>query len=82
MELYEKLRLPNPREIGFRYPHQVSGGQLQRAMTAMANGMPSRPDHLRTSPTTALDVTHADRGLVGYSRYRRPVQYRCNLHHP
>ncbi len=27
MELYEKLRLPNPKEIGFRYPHQVSGGQ-------------------------------------------------------
>ena len=36
MELYERLRLPNPQEIGFRYPHQVSGGQLQRAMTAMA----------------------------------------------
>ena len=31
MELYERLRLPNPRDIGFRYPHKVSGGQLQRA---------------------------------------------------
>mgnify|MGYP005839828131 CR=1 FL=1 len=56
MELYEKLRLPNPREIGFRYPHQVSGGQLQRAMTAMA--MSCRPDLIIfDEPTTALDVT-------------------------
>jgi peptide/nickel transport system ATP-binding protein len=56
MELYEKLRLPNPKEIGFRYPHQVSGGQLQRAMTAMA--MACRPDLIIfDEPTTALDVT-------------------------
>ncbi len=56
MELYERLRLPNPREIGFRYPHQVSGGQLQRAMTAMA--MSCRPDLIIfDEPTTALDVT-------------------------
>ena len=56
MDLYEKLRLPNPREIGFRYPHQVSGGQLQRAMTAMA--MACRPDLIIfDEPTTALDVT-------------------------
>ncbi len=56
MELYERLRLPNPTEIGFRYPHQVSGGQLQRAMTAMA--MACRPDLIIfDEPTTALDVT-------------------------
>ena len=56
IELYEKLRLPNPGEIGFRYPHQVSGGQLQRAMTAMA--MSCRPDLIIfDEPTTALDVT-------------------------
>ncbi|MEY3306992.1 MAG: hypothetical protein RLZZ413_1030, partial [Pseudomonadota bacterium] len=36
VELYRRMRLPNPEDIGFRYPHQVSGGQLQRAMTAMA----------------------------------------------
>jgi len=55
-ELYERLRLPNPGEIGFRYPHQVSGGQLQRAMTAMA--MACRPDLIIfDEPTTALDVT-------------------------
>ena len=56
MELYEKLRLPDPENIGFRYPHQVSGGQLQRAMTAMA--MACRPDLIIfDEPTTALDVT-------------------------
>ncbi|HKP23004.1 MAG TPA: ABC transporter ATP-binding protein [Dongiaceae bacterium] len=56
VELYRRLRLPNPGEIGFRYPHQVSGGQLQRAMTAMA--MTCRPDLIIfDEPTTALDVT-------------------------
>ena len=56
MALYRRLRLPNPDEIGFRYPHQVSGGQLQRAMTAMA--MSCRPDLIIfDEPTTALDVT-------------------------
>src|SRR5687767_6333793 len=34
--LYKKLRLPDADRIGERFPHQVSGGQLQRAMTAMA----------------------------------------------
>ncbi|WP_439153721.1 ABC transporter ATP-binding protein [Yoonia sp.] len=56
IELYAKLRLPDPEQIGFRYPHQVSGGQLQRAMTAMA--MSCRPDLIIfDEPTTALDVT-------------------------
>ncbi len=54
--LYRKMQLPAPEEIGFRYPHQVSGGQLQRAMTAMA--MACRPDLIIfDEPTTALDVT-------------------------
>jgi peptide/nickel transport system ATP-binding protein len=56
VELYTRMQLPSPSEIGFRYPHQVSGGQLQRAMTAMA--MASRPDLIIfDEPTTALDVT-------------------------
>ena len=56
MALYARLRLPEPESIGFRYPHQVSGGQLQRAMTAMA--MSCRPDLIVfDEPTTALDVT-------------------------
>ena len=55
-ELYGRLRLPDPDNIGFRYPHQVSGGQLQRAMTAMA--MSCQPDLIVfDEPTTALDVT-------------------------
>ncbi len=55
-ELYKQLRLPEPESIGFRYPHQVSGGQLQRAMTAMA--LSCRPDLIIfDEPTTALDVT-------------------------
>ena len=54
--LFRRMRLPDPEEIGFRYPHQVSGGQLQRAMTAMA--MACRPDLIIfDEPTTALDVT-------------------------
>lgn len=56
IELYRRLRLPDAQDIGFRYPHQVSGGQLQRAMTAMA--MSCRPDLIIfDEPTTALDVT-------------------------
>ena len=54
--LFKDLQLPNPDFIGDRYPHQVSGGQLQRVMTAMA--MSSRPDLIIfDEPTTALDVT-------------------------
>ncbi|MCB2010919.1 MAG: ABC transporter ATP-binding protein [Geminicoccaceae bacterium] len=56
IDLFRRLRLPDPEGIGFRYPHQVSGGQLQRAMTAMA--MACRPDLIIfDEPTTALDVT-------------------------
>jgi peptide/nickel transport system ATP-binding protein len=55
-KLYRDLQLPNPDTIGDRYPHQVSGGQLQRVMTAMA--MSPRPDLIIfDEPTTALDVT-------------------------
>ena len=55
-DLFKRLQLPKPDTIGDRYPHQVSGGQLQRAMTAMA--MSCRPDLIIfDEPTTALDVT-------------------------
>jgi peptide/nickel transport system ATP-binding protein len=56
IDLFRRLRLPDPEHFGLRYPHQVSGGQLQRAMTAMA--IACNPDLIVfDEPTTALDVT-------------------------
>ncbi len=56
IELFRKLGLPDPETIGNRYPHQVSGGQLQRCMTALA--LCPEPDLVVfDEPTTALDVT-------------------------
>ncbi|MCB8838598.1 ABC transporter ATP-binding protein [Aurantimonas sp. VKM B-3413] len=56
VDLYRRLQLPDPEHFGRRFPHQVSGGQLQRAMVAMA--MACKPDLIVfDEPTTALDVT-------------------------
>jgi peptide/nickel transport system ATP-binding protein len=56
VEMFHTLELPDPDNFGARYPHQVSGGQLQRAMVIMA--ISAHPDIVVfDEPTTALDVT-------------------------
>jgi len=56
VRLFGELGLPEPENFGRRYPHQVSGGQLQRAMTVMAL-VPEPGLIIFDEPTTALDVT-------------------------
>jgi len=56
IQLFEKVKLPNPETIYNRYPHEISGGQKQRVMIAMA--IACKPKILiADEPTTALDVT-------------------------
>jgi peptide/nickel transport system ATP-binding protein len=65
--LFRELDLPSPETFGERYPHEVSGGQLQRAMAAMA--VAARPDIVVfDEPTTALDVTTQVEVLAAFRR--------------
>jgi peptide/nickel transport system ATP-binding protein len=70
ISLFKQLDLPSPETIGARYPHQVSGGQLQRVMAAMA--MVAKPDVLIfDEPTTALDVTTQVECLAAFRKLIR-----------
>src|SRR5262245_54855830 len=70
IRLFRELELPNPDGFGHRYLHQVSGGQLQRAMAAMA--MIAKPDLLVfDEPTTALDVTTQVEVLASFKKLIR-----------
>ncbi len=70
ISLFKQLDLPGPETIGARYPHQVSGGQLQRVMAAMA--MVAKPDILIfDEPTTALDVTTQVECLAAFRKLVR-----------
>ncbi|MFN8276257.1 MAG: ABC transporter ATP-binding protein [Chitinophagales bacterium] len=73
LQMFEKVKLPNPQRILNAYPHQLSGGQKQRVMIAMA--MSCNPHILiADEPTTALDVTVQATILDLMNQLRREIE--------
>ena len=72
IELFRALALPEPETIGQRYPHQVSGGQLQRLMAAMAL-ITDPAVVVFDEPTTALDVTTQIEVLAAFKKVIREL---------
>ena len=79
--LFRELDLPSPETFGERFPHQVSGGQLQRAMAAMA--MSCKPDLLVLDETdNRARCHHPDRGSGGYTQADLRSPDGGHLHQP
>ncbi|WP_042336943.1 ABC transporter ATP-binding protein [Paraburkholderia ferrariae] len=72
VSLFRALALPSPETIGARYPHQVSGGQLQRLMAAMAL-ITDPAVVVFDEPTTALDVTTQIEVLAAFRKVVREL---------
>ncbi|TAL92996.1 MAG: ABC transporter ATP-binding protein [Paraburkholderia sp.] len=72
VDLFRALALPAPETIGDRYPHQVSGGQLQRLMAAMAL-ITDPAVVVFDEPTTALDVTTQIEVLAAFKKVIREL---------
>jgi peptide/nickel transport system ATP-binding protein len=73
VEMFNQVRLPNPNQLLDKYPHELSGGQLQRIMIAMA--LSCLPQLLiADEPTTALDVTIQAQILTLMLRLKRETK--------